>query len=119
TPREVELAYVRAAARYGYGAYAASYSEDTTKAHTTTAPMTRLRGRGVWRRGLLLSPLAIRPRPRRAISGAFAFARGLCLAACTVFAARSVDRDGEGRDHIDHRHQGEEEEGRGRCAIPD
>jgi hypothetical protein len=28
TPREVELAYLRAAARYGYGAYVASYSED-------------------------------------------------------------------------------------------
>jgi hypothetical protein len=28
TVREVELAYLRAAARYGYGAYAASYSED-------------------------------------------------------------------------------------------
>jgi hypothetical protein len=28
TPREFELAYVRGAARYGYGAYAASYSED-------------------------------------------------------------------------------------------
>lgn len=28
TPGEVELAYLRAAARYGYGAYAAAYSED-------------------------------------------------------------------------------------------
>jgi hypothetical protein len=28
TPREVELAYLRAAARYGYGSYAASYSEN-------------------------------------------------------------------------------------------
>ena len=28
TPLEVELAYLRAAARYGYGAYAAAHSED-------------------------------------------------------------------------------------------
>lgn len=89
----------------------------TTKAHTTTAPMRGLRGR----RGIATRAASkpIRPRPRRAISGASAFARGLCLAACTVLAARSVERDGEGRDYIDHRHQGEEEERRSRCAIPD
>src|SRR6185503_20493488 len=39
-------------------------------------------------------------------------------AARTVFAARGVDRDGNGRDHINQRHQGQQEEGRGRGLVP-
>src|SRR6187401_510181 len=30
-----------------------------------------------------------------------------------------VDRDGKGRDHINQRHQGQQEEGRGRGLVPD
>jgi hypothetical protein len=78
TPREVELAYVRAAARYGYGAYAASYSEDTTKAHTTTAPMTRVtRARGMATRA------ASKPFSHQAKAPASNL-RGLCFCARTM-----------------------------------
>jgi len=91
----------------------------TTKAHTTTAPMRGLRRRLGMATRAASKPFSHQAKARPAISGASAFARGLCLAACTVLAARSVERDGEGRDYIDHRHQGEEEERRSRCAIPD
>ena len=73
TPREVELAYLRAAARYGYGA-SASYSEDDDQGSYDTAPLTRVtRARGMATRA------ASKPFSHQAKAPASNL-RGLCFA---------------------------------------